>query len=438
MSKMGTLKANNASKIKAMLMAIYTASYLCRYSYATVLPEMVKSTGKTKTELSVAVTCLFVCYGIGQLISGFLGDRVPPKRLIIAGMASSICLNCIVPFVHTTWIINVIWCLNGLSQAFIWPPVVALLAALLTSEEYSKGVVWVSYGGYLGTILLYLLSPLFIRLWSWQGTFIFSGVCGLIIILFFAFSFPDVPPVKPMKKSPPPAVSGEHDVPAESSPSCDTAVSTKPASSPEPQKNVRFIALISPSLIIIMLCIIAQGFIKDGITTWMPTYISELFNIDSAASILTGVLLPVFAMICLKLANVLNRKAITNPITCAAALFGAGAVCALALFIIKSGAAPLTVLFSVLLTGSMHGVNLMLICMLPLYFKETGNVSTASGLLNFTTYVGSSASAYVLAAMSENMSWNTIFLIIAAIAFIAGIVCILVRNYKAGIRGRNK
>ena len=387
-----------------MLMAIYNASYLCRYSYATVLPEMVKSTGKTKTELSVAVTCLFVCYGIGQLISGFLGDRVPPKRLILAGMTASIALNAVVPFIRETWIINIVWSVNGLAQAFIWPPVVALMAALLKSDDYARGTVWVSYGAYIGTLSLYLLSPLFIRLWSWKGTFIFSSLCSLVIILLFAFSFPDAPDGQP----------GE----------------TEEVTSAPSQKTVRFITLISPALILIMLCIIAQGFIKDGVTTWMPTYVSELFNIDSAASILTGVLLPVFAMICLKLANILNRKLIKNPLTCASALFSLGAVSALMLFIIRSGSVPLTVLFSVLMTGSMHGVNLMLICMLPLYFKETGRVSTASGLLNFTAYMGSSASAYALAAMSESMSWNYIFLVISGIAAISGIVCVLVRNYK--------
>ena len=418
---MSRAKEHNPTKIIIMLMAIYNASYLCRYSYATVLPEMVKSTGKTKTELSVAVTCLFVCYGIGQLISGFLGDRVPPKRLILAGMTASIALNAIVPFVRETWIINIVWSVNGLAQAFIWPPVVALMAALLKSDDYARGTVWVSYGAYIGTLSLYLLSPLFIRLWSWKGTFIFSSVCSLVIILLFAFSFPDVPPVRPFGRKAALTPKTVSDVqPAE----------IEGAASAPSQKAVRFITLISPALILIMLCIIAQGFIKDGVTTWMPTYVSELFNIDSAASILTGVLLPIFAMICLKLANILNRKAIKNPLTCASALFGLGAVSALMLFIIRSGAAPLTVLFSVLMTGSMHGVNLMLICMLPLYFKETGRVSTASGLLNFTSYVGSSASDYALAAMSESMSWNTIFLIISGIAAIAGIVCLLVRNYK--------
>lgn len=416
-----------ATKIMLMLSAVYMASYLCRYSYAAVLPEMVRSTGKLKSELSVAVTCLFVCYGIGQLISGFLGDRISPKKLIICGMMTSIALNISVPFVRETWLINVIWSVNGLAQAFIWPPSVALLSALLSQDDYARGTVWLSFGGNIGTISLYLLSPLFVRLWSWRGTFLFGGISGLIIMIFFTVLFPNVPPASASKAASANAANPDNSEKLE-----------KPEEIRDPQegekkKKVLFVTLITPSLLAIMLCILTQGFIKDGITTWMPTYISEIFNIDSAASILTGVLLPVFAMICLKLSNILNKKLITNPITCAGALFGIGAVSALILFIVKSGTAPLTVFFSVLLTGTMHGVNLMLICILPLYFKESGKISTASGLLNFTTYAGSSASAYVLAVLSENTSWNTIFLIISGVAAVSGVICVLVRNFKVKV-----
>lgn len=43
-------------------------------------------------------------------------------------------------------------------------------------------------------------------------------------------------------------------------------------------------------------------------------------------------------------------------------------------------------------TACMHGVNLILVCMLPVFFKEGGNVSTVSGTLNACTYVGSAFS----------------------------------------------
>ena len=42
-------------------------------------------------------------------------------------------------------------------------------------------------------------------------------------------------------------------------------------------------------LAIIMLAIMMQGILRDGITTWMPSYISETFHLASSVSILTGI-----------------------------------------------------------------------------------------------------------------------------------------------------
>ena len=389
-----------ANRLILLLTAVYTASYLCRYSYATVLPEIVNSSGRTKTELSVAVTCLFVCYGAGQIVSGFLGDRSSPKKLILFGMLASSAFNFIMPFTGALWAERAIWALNGFAQAFFWPPIVVLMSSLLTPAEYARGTVSVSYGGYFGTILLYLLSPLFINVWSWKGIFLFSGTVGIVIALVFVIAFPDVSPEKRVR-----AEKEERKAPA--------------------------LSIFSPGLVLIMLCIVAQGFIRDGITTWMPTYVSELFDLGSGASILTGILLPVFAIVCLKLTSILNRKKLTNPLVCAAVLFGAGAAASLVLFAVNGKAAVATVILSALLTGSMHGVNLMLICMIPPYFKNSGNVSTVSGLLNATAYAGSSFSAYGIALLSDNIGWRFLFLVLAVTSAVSGLISFSVRKFRS-------
>lgn len=67
-----------------------------------------------------------------------------------------------------------------------------------------------------------------------------------------------------------------------------------------------------------------------------------------------------------------------------------------------SGASPvLSVACSTLIVGCMHGINLLLICMVPGRFKAYGNISTVSGVLNFATYVGSALSTYGFARLSE-------------------------------------
>ena len=83
----------------------------------------------------------------------------------------------------------------------------------------------------------------------------------------------------------------------------------------------------------------------------------------------------------------------------------------------------MSVLLSALLTGAMHGVNMMLISMLPPYFKRFGLTGTASGLLNSCTYIGSALSTYGVAALSEVAGWKNTVLIWAGIALVGTVLC---------------
>ena len=76
-----------------------------------------------------------------------------------------------------------------------------------------------------------------------------------------------------------------------------------------------------------------------------------------------------------------------------------------------------------LLTGSMHGVNLMLICMVPPFFQRKGNISTVSGVLNSCTYVGSAISTYGIALLSDSAGWQVTAFIWFIIAALGAVVC---------------
>ena len=108
---------------------------------------------------------------------------------------------------------------------------------------------------------------------------------------------------------------------------------------------------------------------------------------------------------------------------CAGVIFGVGMVSALALLLFTGRSAACSVLFSALLTGCMHGVNLMLVCMLPAFFQKYGKVSTVSGVLNSCTYVGSAISTYGVAVISEAYSWSFTLLIWVLIAALGTVTC---------------
>ena len=182
--------------------------------------------------------------------------------------------------------------------------------------------------------------------------------------------------------------------------------------------------LFAPVMLGAMLGIILQGMLRDGVTTWMPSYIKETYDLGSSIAILTGVVLPIFSIVTFKVAGWLYKK-ITNPMACAGVIFGVGALSALALYLLSGSNPIFSVLFSALLTGSMHGVNLILICMIPPYFNKYGNVSTVSGVLNSCTYIGSAISTYGVALLSETMGWTFTLLVWLAIAVAGTAVCLI-------------
>ena len=186
------------------------------------------------------------------------------------------------------------------------------------------------------------------------------------------------------------------------------------------------VSLFSPLMLFIMLAIILQGALRDGVTTWMPSYISDTYNLSSKISILTGVLLPIFSLVCFHFAEKLYKKVFKNPLKCAGVIFGVGAISAIMIQLATGTNAVISVVSSALLTGCMHGVNLMLICILPAYFKKSGNVSTVSGVLNSCTYVGSAVSTYGIAYISDNFGWNATISSWTVIAILGTIICLFV------------
>ncbi len=372
------------------LMITYMVSYITRINFGAVIVEMVSSTGFSKTELSAAVTGSFLTYGLGQVISGWFGDKYQPKILILLGLLVSSSMNLLIPVCPSPMLMTAVWCINGLAQAFMWPPIVRLMVNLCTEEEYAHTSIIVSYGSASGTILIYLITPLIISITSWRFVFIFSAVCGFIMAAVWNKLCPELKKVKLRKK--------------------------------QTSKGIAKI-MFSPLMLAIMLAIISQGALKDGITTWMPTYIAETYKLGNSIAILTGIILPVFTMICIRTANLIHSRFIKSTVFCAGAIFLVSLISSVLLLMVTGKDAISSTLLSALLTGCMHGVNYMLIVILPSFFKSTGFVSLISGLLNACTYIGSALSTYGIAILTDNYGWNTTIAVWIGIAALGTLLC---------------
>lgn len=375
---------------------VYFASYVMRINFAVMIVKICSEMNLDKSELSVVLVGLTVSYGVGQVISGMLGDKIKPTDLLFFGVCAAAICNVAMFFCHSVPAMTVVWCVNGLAHAMLWPPMVRLLASNFNEKEYVYAVIRVSWGSSIATILLYLVCPVLLYVISWRYILLLCAAVGVVTAVLWRISSPKMFGAEVMAD----------------------------AKKDDKKETVKMPAAIYLPVVLIMLGIIAQGVLRDGVTNWMPSYMMETFGMTEENSILTAVIPAIFSIVGFEVFGKLQQKLIKNEVLCACSIFGLAAASALVMFVISGGAAVSTLLMSIII-GCMHGVNLMLITVVPKRFVKYGRVSTVSGVLNACTYIGAAASTYGFAALAETKGWNFTVGMWAVVAAVGLVICLV-------------
>ena len=180
---------------------------------------------------------------------------------------------------------------------------------------------------------------------------------------------------------------------------------------------------IEAGFLLLMIALFVQGSLKDGVTTWVPAYISETYGMRGVLAITSTMIIPVFNLAGVYLASFADSHWFRNEIRTAAAFFG---VCGAALFVLWAASGRSMVISFLMLavaTTAMMAVNTMLIAVLPSYFGAKGKASSVSGILNSSVYVGGAASTYGIGALSMIAGWNATILVWFIMAVVSMVLC---------------
>lgn len=404
-------KKNSVAFITILFAATYMVSYITRHNYAAIISAIESATNYSRDALSIAVTGTFITYGVGQVVSGIIGDKFSPKKLVSFGLALTTTMNLLIPLCNSPSTMCIVWCVNGFAQSMIWPPLVKLMSALMSNDDYKKATARVSYGGNFGTMLVYLGSSILLLWFSWKSVFIVSAITGVVMLVLWNVTMKGVE-VAPIQKN--------------TLPESEKLINNTSANGDvEPAKKVK---IFTPTFVFIMLSIILMGMLRDGTTTWMPSYISETYNLKSSSAILTSCILPIVNILALMLSSKIYIRKFTNPLKCSALFFGVGVLSLIILYVFDGKSIVLSLLFMALLIGSMHGGGLILVCMIPGFYKSSGKVSMVSGVLNSCAYIGSAISTYGIAVISQRGSWNMVILIWIITAVLGLLICLVLMS----------
>ena len=379
---------------------VYFTSYITRVNYGAVMSELITALELTKPLASMAVTGSFVTYGVGQLICGWFGDRIEPRRMITFGLLGTAACNFILPLFADPYGMAVLWSCNGFFQSMLWPPLVRIMAGHMSSHQYARATVTVTAMASVGTISVYLLTPVCITLARWRLVFLFPAAFCCIISLLWTRS-------------------------------------TRALNCGAREKKVHEYdggmrgAVFASFLPVIIIAIILQGFIRDGITTWMPVYLAEAFRMPNEFSILLSSVLPLFSIIGIFLAARLET-CVHNELRSSFLLFAVTGGCGTLLVPLWNKSFIVVMLLFSVLYSAICGINLLLISRVPPYFLKYGRVSVISGVLNAFTYVGSTLSSFGIGRIAEHADWQAVLFVWAAAALAGlGLTGISIGRWRA-------
>ena len=372
--------------IIALCCMVYFVSYFSRKDFAAVMAGMITDGAIGRANAGLVGTMLFIFYGVGQLLSGYLGDKIRPKYLIMMGLSVTGMCNALMSVIPEGAMIAV-WGLNGLAQAMLWPPIVKILAHYLDHDTYVTAHLAVTSAAHVATVLLYVFVPICLSFMSWHTVFVCAGSLAFLSMAVFAIAMRFILPE-----------------------SAEPVSYAKKSDKAEGQGNILAI-LRESGIFTVFVCIVVIGFLRDGIESWLPMLYSEAFGKDVSESTLVSMILPVFSIVSIALVTPLHKKGmLKNEVKGTALLFALALVAAipLAFFVSMDGTffSVAALLLTALICGAMHGANFLLISCLPGRFARFGRAATVSGVCNSCVYIGAAISTYGIALISEMMGWS--------------------------------
>ena len=258
----------------------------------------------------------------------------------------------------------------------------------------------------IGTICAYLLSTFIIKYSGWQYVFISGGIViilSAVLVVFVLFYSKKALSAKPKSQ-----LSDIKD-------NCDAQ---------KGKQSIVSLALLS-GLFIIMLPSFLHGMMRDGITNWVPTMITELYGVSPSFSVFLTIVLPVFNAFGAYAVVPLYKKLGENEMR-TAGVIAIFALIPLFLLLLKNRLSVYVIIILLALTTSvMYALNYLIISLVPVRFSKFSCTSSVSGILNSAAHIGCAVSSYGFGAVSERAGWNAVIIIWIAAAFMTALFSFL-------------
>ncbi len=388
-------KVKNAIMIGCLCSISYLAVYFARNILSAVTPQMVEQGIYTKETIGAFSSMYFIFYAIGQLINGAIGDKVKARYMISFGLIFASVCAFVFPYMKSAETVKYIYGLSGFFLAMIYGPMTKVVSENTEPVYATRCSLGYTFASFFGSPLAGCAAMLLV----WKKVFTISSVILFVMgtICFLTFlNFEKKGIVKYNQYK-------------------------------APEKNGGGIKLLIKHRIIkFTLISILTGVIRTTVVFWLPTYINERlgFSSENAAGIFTIATLIISTTTFISIFVYEQLK--HNMNLTIFIMFSVSAVSFLLTYLITVPAANIVLIVIAIMAS--NGAATMLWSRYCPSLRDTGMVSSATGFLDFVSYMAASVSSTIFANLVTKTGWGNIVLIWFALMVIGILISIPVKR----------
>jgi len=265
---------------------VYVAMMVCKSIYNAEIIEVIKEFKITKAVAGYPTTAYYFTYGFAQLVIAKVLPKLNLHKYLLITMSLSGISTFLVSFANEMWQILILFALNGIFHAALWPSCVLVIGKYLPVRMQSTANGLMSVGFAVGFIISYLSSALFIGISDctqkfvgisgWKITFLIFGALTLIPTIIFSSK------LKKAEKN------NETNLVADKAPDSNVSKHLN-------HKLIKKYLAVFYSLVLIVIFLVNTAYY--GVNTWIPNLMSDEFNVSSEFSTLLTVLVPIVSLI---------------------------------------------------------------------------------------------------------------------------------------------
>jgi sugar phosphate permease len=169
----------------AFTWSAYALYYVGRNNLSVSKSSLIEAGGLTTAQLGDIDTAYLTAYAIGQFVSGTIGDRIPAKWLVGAGLIGVALTNAMFGAGSGFTVFLLAWTLNGFAQSTGWPGCTKAFSEWFAQRE--RGTVmglWCTCYQ-VGAAVATFLGTWLLTTWGWRSAFFGPaiGLAGFAVLL---------------------------------------------------------------------------------------------------------------------------------------------------------------------------------------------------------------------------------------------------------------